>query len=125
MAFLSFLPILGPLIDKLVPDVNAAAQAKLELAKMEATGELQQVMAQLDINKVEAASTNLFVAGWRPFIGWVCGSALASNYILAPFVAALFGRALPQLSLTDLMPVLFALLGLGGMRSFEKVKGVA
>lgn len=122
---LSFLPILGPLIDKLVPDVNAAAQAKLELAKMEASGELQQVMAQLDINKTEAASTSIFVAGWRPFIGWVCGSALASNYILAPFVAALFGRTLPQLSLTDLMPVLFALLGLGGMRSYEKVKGVA
>jgi len=128
MAFLAFLPVIGQLIDRLLPDPAASNAAKAELAKMELSGELAQVMAQLDINKTEAASSSLFVAGWRPFVGWTCGSALAYTYIAQPFLtfvlaAAGHSVALPPLSLADLLPVLFALLGLGGMRSVEIVKG--
>jgi hypothetical protein len=128
MALLPFLPIIGQLLDRVLPDPAVAAAAKLELEKQVLNGELEAVLAQLDINKVEAASTSLFVAGWRPFIGWVCGSALAYTYMLQPFLvfaATALGRSvsIPTLSLSDLMPVLFALLGLGTMRSYEIVKG--
>lgn len=128
MAFLAFLPLIGDIIDRILPDKTAAAAAKLELEKMAMSGELQTTLAQLDIDKTEAASQSLFVAGWRPFVGWTCGSALAYTYIAQPFllfVLASFGRKvdLPALSLADLLPVLFALLGLGTMRSVEVVKG--
>lgn len=128
MAFATFLPIIGDIIDRIIPDKNAAAQAKLELEKQAMAGDLQVQLAQLDINKTEAANTSIFVAGWRPFVGWACGSALAYTYILQPFLVlalAALGKKvdLPTLSLSDLLPVLFALLGLGTMRSVEIVKG--
>src|SRR4051812_35840191 len=101
MAFLAFPPIIGQIIDRILPDPTKAAEAKLELAKLEMSGDLQTILAQLEINKVEAASTSIFVAGWRPFIGWVCGSSLAYNYMAQPFLvflADLVGRhpALPN-----------------------------
>jgi Holin of 3TMs, for gene-transfer release len=89
---------------------------------------------QMEINKQEAASTNWFVAGWRPFIGWVCGAAFAYTYVFLPFSQFLvftFGNTeminqlnlLPKLDLGVMMPVLLGMLGLGGMRSFEKSNG--
>ena len=71
------LDIGGKLIDRLWPDPTQAAAAKLELLKLQQSGELQQITGQLEINKVEAANPSVFVSGWRPFIGWVCGTALA------------------------------------------------
>lgn len=126
--FLSIIPVIGDIIDRVIPDKNAAAQAKLELEKQAMAGDLQVQLAQLDINKTEAASQDWFERDWRPFIGWICGSALAYTYIVQPFLTfalVAFGKqvALPALSLADLLPVLFALLGLGGMRSYEVVKG--
>lgn len=106
---------------------KADQQYQLELAKLDS----QALQNQTDINKIEAASTNLFVSGWRPFVGWVCGIALAYTYIGEPvlrFIAqVLFGYvgAFPVLNTNELYTVLLGLLGLGGMRSFEKVKGVA
>lgn len=99
---------------------------QLELAKLEA----QALQNQTDINKIEAASTNLFVSGWRPFIGWICGFALAYVAIIEPalrFIAAMFGYEgdFPTIDTTITMQVLMGMLGLGGMRSYEKVKGVA
>lgn len=99
----------------------------LELAKLDA----QAMQNQADINKIEAASSSLFVAGWRPAIGWICGIAFAYAYIIEPiarFVAqVLFGYAgqFPVVDLGELYPVLMGMLGLGVMRSFEKHKGVA
>jgi hypothetical protein len=98
----------------------------LEIAKLDA----QALQNQTDINKIEAASTNLFVSGWRPFVGWVCGIALAYVAIIEPiarFIASLYGYtgAFPVIDTTITMQVLMGMLGLGGMRSFEKVKGVA
>ncbi len=98
------------------------AQLTMHLAKID--------LAQLEINKVEAASRSVFVSGWRPFIGWSCGAAMALNFIvfpLASFVLAQTGHLveLPTLDMSQMMPVLMGLLGLGGLRTFEKVKQVS
>lgn len=133
----SILDIGGKLIDKLIPDPTAKANAQLELLKLQQNGELAQLASETDlakgqmaINQVEAASNTLFVAGWRPFIGWTCGSALAYKSILYPFmqfVAVLchyVGPPFPVVDDTSTMACLMGLLGLGGMRTYEKVKGI-
>ena len=84
---------------------------------------------QLEVNKVEAAHKNMFVAGWRPAVGWVCVAGMASNFIVIPmanFALALAGSAIsiPLLVLSEMMPVLLGMLGLGVMRTVEKAKGV-
>lgn len=113
-------------LDKFVQDPAAKQQAEAELRNS-----LQQWdQAQTEVNKVEAASSSLFVAGWRPFIGWTCGAAFAYHYVLQPFllfVFALLGKAvvLPVFSMESLLTVLLGLLGLGGMRTYEKFKGVS
>ena len=113
-------------LDKFVPDPAAKQQAEAELRNS-----LQKWdEAQTEVNKVEAGSRSLFVAGWRPFIGWVCGSAFAYHYVLQPFLLflfALYGKtvALPVFSMESLLTVLLGLLGLGGMRTYEKFKGVS
>jgi hypothetical protein len=91
--------------------------------------DVQAQQAQMDINKAEAASASVFVAGWRPFIGWVCGGSFAINFAIGPLASwgsALFGHPVvfPVLNMTDMMPVLLGMLGLGSMRSYEKVNGI-
>ena len=124
-------------IDRVFPDPTAAASAKLELLKLQQSGELAQLAAdtdlakgQLDVNKTEAASTSVLVSGWRPFIGWVCGVAFAWNWIGLPIgklVLVLVGHPvdLAQADMSEMLPVLLGMLGLGGLRTFEKAKGVA
>jgi hypothetical protein len=121
---------LGKVIDRLWPDQEKRDAAKLELFKLQQSGELQVISQQLEINKIEAANPTLFVAGWRPAMGWTCVSAFAVNFLVGPlgtWVAALFNKNLvfPTLNLTDLMPVLLGMLGLAGLRSYEKTQGVA
>lgn len=112
-------------IDRLWPDPVQAANAKLELAKLQQSGELAQITAQLDINKVEASNPNLFVSGWRPAIGWICALALLYQYIARPIVIA-FGVVPSMPGLDDnLWQLLLGMLGMGGLRTFEKVQGVA
>lgn len=116
-------------VDKFLPDKSEEQknQLALELAQLQ----FDQVLtsAQIDTNKAEAGNNSVFVAGWRPFIGWVCGSAFAWTFILAPFIsyaAKLAGNTveLPTLDLSQLSPVLMGMLGLGAMRTYEKTKGV-
>ena len=113
-------------LDKFIPDPAAKAQAEAALRQS-----LQQWDAQQTaVNAVEAQNPSLFVSGWRPAVGWVCCAALAWTFILQPvltFTLSQFGQivALPALDTGDLMPILLGMLGLGGMRSWEKVKGVA
>ena len=113
-------------LDKFVPDPQAKAKAEGELRSSPQAWD----KGQTDVNAVEAANTNLFVSGWRPFIGWVCGIALAYQYVAAPllmWIASSLHIALsapPKLDGT-LWELVFALLGMGGLRTFEKVKGVA
>lgn len=125
------------LIDKVIPDPAAKQAAQLKLLELQQTGELAQLNAdtdlakgQLAVNQVEAANPSVFIGGWRPFIGWVCGAGLAYQYLLAPLLtwgALLFGRVVqaPQLDLGTLITLLFGMMGLSISRSFEKLNGVA
>jgi hypothetical protein len=123
MSLLELLPTIGKVLDKIIPDKNAraAAQAALEMADQK--GELDLLLGQLKINEIQAAHKSLFVAGSRPFIMWVCGLALMYNTLLHPILDVWY--EMPEVDVSLLMPVLMGLLGLGGMRSFEKAKGVA
>lgn len=126
----ALLDIGNTVITRIFPDPVQAATAKLELVKLQQSGELAQMTGQLDINKVEAGSNSVFVSGWRPFIGWVCGAACAWNWLglkIALFVAALFGNTvnLQPADLSEMMPVLMGMLGIGALRTIEKINGVA
>ena len=126
----AILDIGSKVIDRVWPDPTAAAAAKLELFKLQQSGELQMMVSQMDINTEEAQSPSMFVSGWRPFIGWVCGAACAWNWIglkVALFVAAYFGKELhlAPADIGEMMPVLLGMLGLGGLRTMEKIQGVA
>lgn len=117
------------LINKIFPDPAQADAAKLELLKLQQTGELASMTAQTDINKEEAKSTSLFVAGWRPFVGWICGSAFALHFLLMPManfmlVANDHKEVVLAFDMQTLLTVLMGLLGLGGLRTYEKVQGV-
>lgn len=126
----ALLDVGGKLIDRLWPDPGQAAQAKLELIKLQQSGDLQQIAGQLEINKAEASNPSLFVSGWRPAVGWICGMACGWNWIglpIAKLVAELMGHNvnLAPADLTDMLPVLMGLLGLGGLRTLERINGVA
>ena len=125
------LPVVGDVVSRFLPeDKEAAAKAKREI-EAELTKHLAQIdLAQLEINKNEAASRNVFIAGWRPFIGWSCGVALAWTYVITPvlhFILAQTGNLveLPAMDMSQMMPVLLGMLGLGGLRRFEKYKGIS
>ena len=121
----ALLGIGGKLIDKLIPDPAARDAARLELLKLQQSGELAAMLAQTEINKVEAASASVFVAGWRPAIGWVCALAMGYQYLARPFLVA-YHPALAFPGLDDnLWQLLAGMLGLGGLRTFEKINGVA
>lgn len=118
------------LITRIFPDPAQADQAKLKLLELQKSGELAQMTAQTDINKVEANSSSLFVSGWRPAVGWVCALALAYQYLLRPLAGTIGGIAginIPPLPGLDdnLWQLLMGMLGMGGLRTFEKIQGVA
>ncbi len=132
---------LDSLLSRFFPSKEKAQEFQAELQKimMEQEGEITKAaiavqQGQIDVNKVEAASASMFVAGWRPFIGWVCGAALAWQFVMAPFATYILGvyasetghvlPPLPVLDSSQLYPVLMGMLGLGGMRTYEKLKGV-
>ena len=126
----AILEIGSKLIDRLWPDPTKAAEAKLRLFEMQQTGELANISGQLKINEVEAAHPSVFVSGWRPFVGWVCGLGLAMQFLVAPtitWVALALGRtlSLSPLDTATLLTMLGGLLGLGGMRTYEKLNDVA
>lgn len=138
MNFALLFPVLSDLLKRLIPDPAAQAAAQMQLLQMNATGELARLASETDlakgqiaVNQVEAASTRLFVAGWRPFIGWVCGGALAWDTISRPMItlgwvmAGNVAPQLPPLATEQIYGLLFGLLGLGAMRTVEKIKGAA
>ena len=116
-------------IDRLWPDPAQAAAAKLELFKLQQSGELAVITGQMEINKNEAANPSVFVSGWRPFIGWICGVSLCYVAIIEPvarFTAQVwfhYTGAFPTIDTQLTMQVLLGMLGLGAMRSAEKIKG--
>jgi hypothetical protein len=100
------------------------AQLALEVEAEKAKAESAMATGQLDINKVEAASPNIFIAGWRPFIGWCCGAIFAWNYLFRPVASAIWPTAqLPSIDIATMMPVLLGLLGLAAARTVEKTQG--
>ena len=131
------LEIGGKVIDRLWPNPTEAAAAKLELLKMQQSGELAQLSADTEIaksqaviNTAEASNQSVFVSGARPFILWVCGLGLATQFMVAPLAtwgAALFDKVVvfPPLDMGTLLTLLMGMLGLGSMRTVEKLNGVA
>lgn len=125
--------LIGPvtsIINKFVPDKDEANRLAHEIATMAERHAHEIAQAQNEVNKAEATHKSLFVAGWRPAIGWICGLGLLSNYILIPsanFVLLITGAGIvvPSLDMADMMPVLFGMLGLGTLRTYEKTKGVS
>jgi hypothetical protein len=121
-------PVSG-LLDKFIEDKDQRALLAHEIATLADKQANEQAVAQIELNKVEAAHQSMFVAGWRPAVGWVCALAMLLNFILIPFInlGLEFGGLDLQLDLIDMetmLPVLFGMLGLGGMRTAEKLKGV-
>ena len=133
----ALLDIGSKIIERLFPDPTQAASAKLELIKLQQSGELAVMAAETDlakgqigVNEKEAQSGSLFVSGWRPAIGWVCATALAYQYVVRPigsYVGRIYGVELGDMPTLDatLWELMFGMLGLGGLRTFEKVQGVA
>ena len=125
----ALLPLIGNVIDKVVPDKNANEKAKREIEKSLTDNANKLLLAQTEINKTEAAHKNLFVAGWRPAIGWSCALGVFWLFIghpLATWIAHLDGVAqtLPTIDSEILLELVFAMLGIAGLRTLEKVKGL-
>ena len=127
----SILPALTNIVSRFLPgDKEARAKAEREIENQLANHLAKIDIAQLEINKTEAAHRSIFVAGWRPFIGWSCGISLCWTYVCVPilqFILVQTGNVieLPSLDMSQMMPVLMGMLGLGGLRTFEKFKGVS
>lgn len=126
----AMLPFISELFDRLIPDKEARAKAKQEMTMELIRIEAEQRMEQVKLNQVEAQHASIFVAGWRPFIGWVGGVSLLWTFLLHPFMvwtATVSGYegTFPLLDTEELMALVMAMLGIGAMRSFDKMNGVA
>ena len=122
-------PVTG-LLDKFIEDKDQKAALAHELATMADKHAQQLALAQIEVNKAAAASGSFFKGGWRPFVGWVCGVAFAYHFIIQPlviFILTAIGMDIPDLPEFDmgtLLPVLGGMLGIGGLRTYEKHKGL-
>jgi hypothetical protein len=123
-------PVTG-LLDKFVEDKDQKAKLAHDLATMADRHAQELATAQIEVNKAEAASGSLFKGGWRPFIGWVCGGAFAYHFVLQPVIvfavltAGIDLPPLPEFDMASLMTVMMGMLGLGGLRTYEKQKGIS
>lgn len=136
--------LIGPLlevgrsiINKIWPDPAQQAEAQMKLLQLQQQGEfkeleanLQLMIAQIEVNKAEAQSASTFRGGWRPFIGWVCGLGLGYQFLIRPLANGAFtyfghGSPMPDLDTSTLMALVTGMLGFGGLRTFEKFKGMA
>ena len=118
MAIFGAIGAILPLIEKLIPDKDAREKATAELNRLDQAGELQVMLAQIATNRSEGRHASMFVAGWRPMVGWICAVALANNFLIVPYV-----DAVQPLDMGVMMPILMGMLGLGGMRTWERLSG--
>ena len=122
-------PVTG-LLDKFIEDKDQKNALAHEIATMAEKQAHEAAMAQVEVNKAEASHRSIFVAGWRPFVGWICAVALGYHFVLHPIILFGMGVAgvapieLPSFDMDSLMTVLLGMLGLGGLRSYEKAKGL-
>jgi hypothetical protein len=131
----ALLPALGTLIDRLIPDRAAAEKAKLEMEAQLVAAANEAALAQVEVNKIEAAHSSVFVAGWRPAIGWVCAASMGLYYIPMAVMgtglwvwACVEAGALvprPELGTGEIIGLVISLLGMGSLRTTEKLNGVA
>jgi hypothetical protein len=141
VALESILRIGDKIIDRVFPDKVAQEKERADARLALMTLDIQETTAilgvvekelegQLSVNEAEAKSGNLFVAGWRPFIGWTCGAAFAYKYVVAPILIGVLSFYnvtfnMPVIALDEMLPILLGMLGLGAFRTYEKVKGAA
>jgi len=135
-AIAALIPMLGNVFDRLFPDPAAAADAKVKVMEMAQRGELAHLDAdlkmatgQMEVNRAEAQHASIFVAGWRPAIGWVCAAAFAFKFVLGPSAVVLMTMAghpitLPEFDFSEMSTILLGMLGLGTLRTVEKIKKV-
>jgi hypothetical protein len=126
----SVLDIGGKVLDRVIPDTNAREKAKEDLARELNGQDFQLAIEQIKVNAIEAASDDKFTKRWRPFIGWTCGLSFALHFVIFPILnwfVVVFGypAIIVPFDMQSLMYALFGLLGLGGLRTYEKTKGVA
>lgn len=125
--------LVGPiakLLDKVIPDADERHRLAFEISTLAEKQAHEIAKAQIEVNKAEASNHSMFVSGWRPAVGWICAIGLATNYLLVPvcnFILTINKHPItvPPLDLTEMMPVLLGMLGLGGLRTWEKTQGVA
>lgn len=134
--WLTLVPAISKLLDKIIPDPQARENAKLELLKAENAQALQEMQLtlqadtnQTNIDQEEAKNPNLFVSGWRPFIGWVCGASFAYHFVIQPLLVFIIANSgghatLPSFDMQELTTVLMGMLGLGSLRTIEKIRNV-
>lgn len=122
-------PITG-LLDKFIEDKDQKNMLAHEIATMSERHAQEIALAQIEVNKAETASGSSFKGGWRPFIGWTCATAFAYHFVVQPFLVFAFTvygielKGLPAFDMESLMTVMLGMLGLGGLRTFEKHKGI-
>ena len=126
---LAIIEIGAKLLDKIIPDKDAREKAQFELMKAAQDQDFQLALGQIQVNTEEAKSASVFVSGWRPFIGWVCGFGLTYNFLIYPlllWVISINGSTIkpPPLFSENLMELVLGMLGLGALRTYEKWKGV-
>ena len=126
---LSILEIGAKLLDKVIPDKDAREKAQAELLKAAQSQDFQLSLAQIKVNEEEAKSDSLFKSGWRPSIGWTCSIAFILHFVAFPvinfiIVALGYKEVVISFDMATLMTVLGGLLGIGGLRTYEKLKGI-
>lgn len=121
--------LITTIVNKFAPDATTVEHDKMTQALTELQNQYALLLAQVDVNKTEATSTSVFVSGWRPFIGWVCGISLAYVSILEPFIRFVttvffkYTGTFPVINTEITLQVLIGILGLGAYRSYDKLKG--
>lgn len=129
-ALLALIPAITGIIDKFIPDRDAADKARAEITDKIVTQIGEQAKQQSDTNSVEAGHRTIFVAGWRPWIGWVCGMAMFLYFLVFPLVDCGMhiyttgSYVRPELDMETVSGILMGMLGLGGLRTIEKIKGI-
>lgn len=125
----ALLPMLGTILDRVIPDKAASEKAKLEMQAALLDAAVKGDLGQMEINKAEAAHQSVFVAGWRPAVGWICASALAYSYIVVPLIGTvltLMGKPVLKLPVLDanLWELMAGMLGMGALRSWDKAQAL-
>ena len=115
---------ISTLLDKFIPDADEKAKLAHEIATMAQKQAHESAIAQVRVNEKEAQHRSIFIAGWRPFVGWTCGIALFYHFIVQPILVFFMDKPAPSFDMSTLSTILMGMLGLGGLRTFEKYKSI-